>query len=52
MLATRQVLGNVSRTRVMANMSLRRCMATVSDSPLDRKVSYVLGAIVYSSSLG
>ncbi|EMR65306.1 hypothetical protein MGN70_009469 [Eutypa lata] len=38
MLATRQVLGNVSRTRVMANMSLRRCMATVSDSPLDRKV--------------
>ncbi|KAI1385331.1 aconitase family-domain-containing protein [Hypoxylon trugodes] len=38
MLATRQVLGNVARSRVMTNMNLRRCMATVTDSPLDRKV--------------
>ncbi|KAI1207780.1 aconitate hydratase [Annulohypoxylon truncatum] len=38
MLATRQVLGNVARSRVMTGMNLRRCMATVTDSPLDRKV--------------
>ncbi|KAK8091665.1 aconitate hydratase [Apiospora hydei] len=38
MLATRQVLGNVARSRVMGNLALRRTMATVSDSPLDRKV--------------
>ncbi|KAG4221746.1 Aconitate hydratase, partial [Phytophthora cactorum] len=38
MLATRQVLGNVARSRVMANMNLRRCMASVSDSVLDKKV--------------
>ncbi|KAI4592477.1 Aconitate hydratase mitochondrial [Pestalotiopsis sp. 9143b] len=38
MLATRQVLGNATRSRVMASMSLRRSMATVTDSPLDRKV--------------
>ncbi|KAM0818516.1 putative Aconitase family-domain-containing protein [Seiridium cardinale] len=38
MLATRQVLGNATRSRVMANLSLRRTMATVSDSPLDKKV--------------
>jgi len=38
MLATRQVLGNVARSRAMANLSLRRTMATVTDSPLDKKV--------------
>ncbi|KAI1340659.1 aconitase family-domain-containing protein [Xylariaceae sp. FL0016] len=38
MLATRQVLGGVTRSRVMANLGLRRTMATVSDSPLDKKV--------------
>ncbi|KAI2471147.1 aconitate hydratase [Annulohypoxylon bovei var. microspora] len=38
MLATRQVLGNVARSRVIAGMNMRRCMATVTDSPLDRKV--------------
>lgn len=39
MLATRQVLGSVARSRVaMASQGLRR-MATVTDSPLDRKVS-------------
>jgi aconitate hydratase len=38
MLATRQVLGNVARSRVMGNLAVRRTMATVSDSPLDRKV--------------
>ncbi|KAI0165082.1 aconitase family-domain-containing protein [Hypoxylon sp. FL1284] len=38
MLATRQVLSGVTRSRVMSAMNLRRCMATVTDSPLDRKV--------------
>ncbi|KAI1826595.1 aconitase family-domain-containing protein [Xylaria intraflava] len=38
MLATRQVLSNVARSRVMANLGLRRTMATVADSPLDKKV--------------
>ncbi|ETS84040.1 Aconitate hydratase [Pestalotiopsis fici W106-1] len=38
MLATRQVLGNATRSRVMASMGLRRSMATVTDSPLDKKV--------------
>ncbi|KAK8076134.1 Aconitate hydratase [Apiospora phragmitis] len=38
MLATRQVLGNVARSRAMGNLALRRTMATVSDSTLDRKV--------------
>ncbi|TPX09572.1 uncharacterized protein E0L32_009173 [Thyridium curvatum] len=39
MLATRQVLGHVARSRApMASLGLRRTMATVSDSPLDRKV--------------
>ncbi|KAK8117843.1 aconitate hydratase [Apiospora kogelbergensis] len=38
MLATRQVLGNVARSRVLGNLAMRRTMATVSDSPLDRKV--------------
>ncbi|KAH9904567.1 aconitase family-domain-containing protein [Xylariomycetidae sp. FL2044] len=39
MLATRQVLGHVARApRAMVNMGFRRCMATVSDSPLDKKV--------------
>ncbi|KAF3015380.1 hypothetical protein G7054_g7364 [Neopestalotiopsis clavispora] len=38
MLATRQVLGNATRSRAMATMGLRRSMATVTDSPLDRKV--------------
>lgn len=38
MLATRQVLGNVARSRVMGNLALRRTMATVTDSPLDKKV--------------
>ncbi|KAH8179534.1 aconitase family (aconitate hydratase) domain-containing protein [Sarocladium implicatum] len=40
MLATRQVLGNVARSRAVggaASSGIRR-MATVSDSPLDRKV--------------
>lgn len=40
MLATRQVLGNVSRGRVAGGAAFSgiRRMATVSDSPLDRKV--------------
>ena len=38
MLATRQVLGNVARSRVVGNLALRRTMATVTDSPLDKKV--------------
>ncbi|KAI5863588.1 aconitase family-domain-containing protein [Durotheca rogersii] len=38
MLATRQVLGNLGRSRVVANTNLRRRMATVSSSVLDRKV--------------
>ncbi|KAI1847700.1 hypothetical protein JX265_009129 [Neoarthrinium moseri] len=38
MLATRQVLGNVTRSRVAASLGLRRTMATVNDSALDRKV--------------
>ncbi|KAH8653324.1 aconitase family-domain-containing protein [Xylariales sp. PMI_506] len=38
MLATRQVLGNAARSRVVANLGLRRTMATVAESPLDRKV--------------
>jgi hypothetical protein len=42
MLATRQVLGNVARSRVMANLGLRRTMATVTDSPLDKKVGRLL----------
>jgi len=39
MLATRQVLGNVARSRVLAGAAsgIRR-LATVSDSPLDKKV--------------
>jgi aconitate hydratase len=40
MLASRQVLGSVARSRTLAAGSLGvRRMATVSDSPLDRKVS-------------
>ncbi|KAI0150642.1 aconitase family-domain-containing protein [Xylariaceae sp. FL1272] len=38
MLASRQVLGSVARSRVMANLGLRRTLATVTDSPLDKKV--------------
>ncbi|KAB5526304.1 aconitase family-domain-containing protein [Coniochaeta sp. 2T2.1] len=40
MLATRQVLGSVARGRALgaASMTVRRTMATVSDSPLDKKV--------------
>jgi hypothetical protein len=39
MLATRQVVGSLARSRLaVAGLGLRR-MATVSDSPLDRKVS-------------
>jgi hypothetical protein len=43
MLATRQVLGNVARSRVLAGAAsgIRR-LATVSDSPLDKKVSKIL----------
>ena len=44
MLATRQVLGNVARSRAVggaASSGIRR-MATVSDSPLDRKVRLTL----------
>lgn len=38
MLATRQLLG-VARSRAVGNASKGlRCMATVSDSPLDKKV--------------
>lgn len=42
MLATRQVLGNIARSRALggAAMGIRR-MATVSDNPLDQKVSSV-----------
>ncbi|KAJ1325638.1 aconitate hydratase [Microdochium nivale] len=38
MLATRPVLGNLARSRVAGAIGSRRCMATVSDSPLDKKV--------------
>jgi len=38
MLAIRPVLGNVARSRVAATLGARRTMATVSDSPLDKKV--------------
>ncbi|KAH7029336.1 aconitase family-domain-containing protein [Microdochium trichocladiopsis] len=38
MLATRPVLGNIARSRVAATLGARRTMATVSDSPLDKKV--------------
>jgi aconitate hydratase len=38
MLATRQVLGNVARSRVVGSLAMRRTMATVTDSPLDKKV--------------
>lgn len=43
MLASRQVLGNVARSRAFAGSAtgIRR-LATVSDSPLDRKVSVIL----------
>lgn len=41
MLATRQVLGNVARSRALggASMGIRR-MATVSSDVLDQKVSH------------
>lgn len=40
MLATRQVLGNMSRGRALAGAASGfRRMATVSDNPLDKKVS-------------
>lgn len=42
MLATRQVLGNATRSRVVASMASRRTMATVSDSPLEKKVSLTI----------
>lgn len=39
MLASRQLLGHVARSRAaVGSMGLRRGMATVADSPLDRKV--------------
>lgn len=39
MLASRQVLGHVARSRAaVGSLGLRRSMATVTDSPLDRKV--------------
>lgn len=38
MLASRQLLGSVARSRATARLPVRRCMATVTDSPLDRKV--------------
>lgn len=42
MLASRQVMGNVARSRAFAGAAsgIRR-MATISDSPLDRKVSLI-----------
>lgn len=49
MLATRQVLGNMTRGRALAGAAsgIRR-MATVSDNPLDKKVSMeTLGAVLY-----
>lgn len=49
MLATRQVLGNMTRGRALAGAAsgIRR-MATVSDNPLDKKVSLeLLGAVLY-----
>lgn len=40
MLASRQLLGQAARSRVaFASHALHRTMATVSDNPLDRKVS-------------
>lgn len=53
MLATRQVLGNMTRGRALAGAAsgIRR-MATVSDNPLDKKVSMeTLGAVLYLISL-
>lgn len=43
MLASRQVLGNVARSRAFAGAAsgIRR-MASISDSPLDRKVSLII----------
>lgn len=43
MLATRQVLGNIARSRAVTGTAASgvRRMATVSDSPLDRKVSII-----------
>ena len=37
-MATRPALGSLARSRVAAALGSRRCMATVSDSPLDKKV--------------
>lgn len=53
MLATRQVLGNMTRGRALAGAAsgIRR-MATVSDNPLDKKVSMeTLDAVLYLISL-
>ena len=53
MLATRQVLGNMSRGRALAGAAsgIRR-MATVSDNPLDKKVSFktTWSCLVYSAT--
>ncbi|PSR92329.1 aconitase family-domain-containing protein [Coniella lustricola] len=38
MLATRQLLGVTARSRAAVSLPLRRGMATITDSPLDRKV--------------
>jgi aconitate hydratase len=38
MLASRQLMGTMARSRTLASLGIRR-MATVSDSPLDKKVS-------------
>jgi methyl coenzyme M reductase alpha subunit len=53
MLATRQVLGNMTRGRTLAGAAsgIRR-MATVSDNPLDKKVSLeLIGAVLYLISM-
>ena len=45
MMASRQLLGATARSRAIGSVSKGlRCMATATDSPLDRKVSVVEGA--------
>lgn len=47
MLASRQVLGNVVRSRALGSAAtgIRR-LATVSDSPLDQKVSFFFAVML------
>ena len=48
MLACRQLLGKAARSHgALATQGLRRSMATVSDNPLDRKVSFTVNLSRY-----